>query len=121
MAQSDSFKEFVLDQLHGVGDVTCRSMFGGHGLYKNNTFFGIVFGGRLYFRTTAKTLAEYQERGMQPFRPNAKMTLHTYYEVPVEIIEDLEQLTRWAESPPRRRAAARSDGKKNRRKQSSTS
>jgi len=35
-------------------------------------------------------------RGMKPFRPNAKQTLTTYYEVPVEIIEDAERLTTWA-------------------------
>jgi DNA transformation protein and related proteins len=125
MAQSDSFKAFVLDQLHGMGAVTCRPMFGGYGLYKDGAFFGIVFAGRLYFRTTAKTVAQYHERGMQPFRPNAKMTLQTYYEVPVEIIEDLEQLSAWAEqaaaedtaSAGRRRGPVRSH-KKNVRKPS---
>jgi DNA transformation protein len=33
---------------------------------------------------------------MKPFRPNAKQTLKTYYEVPVEVIEDGEQLNQWA-------------------------
>ena len=33
---------------------------------------------------------------MKPFRPNAKQALKTDYEVPVEIIEDNEQLTTWA-------------------------
>jgi DNA transformation protein len=45
-----SFKDFVLDQLQGVPDLECRSMFGGHGLYQEETFFGIVFKGRLYFK-----------------------------------------------------------------------
>jgi len=33
---------------------------------------------------------------MKPFRPNAKQILKTYYEVPVDIIEDAEELTAWA-------------------------
>jgi DNA transformation protein len=33
---------------------------------------------------------------MKPFRPNSKQTLKTYYEVPVEVIEDSEQLVTWA-------------------------
>jgi DNA transformation protein len=33
---------------------------------------------------------------MKPFRPNAKQTLRSYYQVPVEIIEDDEQLCWWA-------------------------
>jgi DNA transformation protein len=123
MALSDSFKDFVLDQLHGMGRVACRPMFGGHGLYRDGAFFGIVFEGRLYFRTTVQSIAQYQERGMQPFSPNATMTLHSYYEVPVEIIEDLEQLTAWAEqaaaegsaSPGKGKAPSGSRGKKARK------
>ena len=111
MAQSDSFKDFVLDQLHGMGRVACRPMFGGHGLYRDGAFFGIVFEGRLYFRTTVQSIAQYQERGMQPFRPNATMTLHSYYEVPVEIIEDLEQLTAWAEQAAAEGGAPAAKGK----------
>ena len=48
---NDSFKEFVLDQLSQLGQVECRAMFGGHGLYHNEAFFGIISKGRLYFKT----------------------------------------------------------------------
>jgi DNA transformation protein len=33
---------------------------------------------------------------MKPFHPNAKQTLKNYYEVPVDVLEDGEQLTTWA-------------------------
>jgi hypothetical protein len=33
---------------------------------------------------------------MKPFRPNSKQTLKSYYEVPVEILEEAELLTLWA-------------------------
>ena len=95
-AGDDSFREFVLDQLRGLGEVRCRGMFGGHGLYLGGTFFGIVYGGRLYFRTDAATRPAYAERGMSPFRPNDRQTLTSYYEVPAEIVEDREQLAIWA-------------------------
>ena len=94
--KNDSFKDFVLDQLDGLRGVTCRSMFGGYGLYRGEVFFGIIHKGRLYFKTDETSRAAYRERGMKPFRPNAKQTLKTYYEVPIEIIEDQEQLAQWA-------------------------
>ncbi len=110
---SGSFKEYALEQLRGVGDVDCRPMFGGHGLYygphdRGGVFFGIVSGGRLYFKTDAATRPEYERRGMEPFRPNAKQTLISYYEVPAEVIEDGEQLAAWGLravecQPPNRR------------------
>ena len=72
-------------------------MFGGYGLYRGETFFGILFRGRLYFRTDEQSRAEYLERGMQPFQPNERMTLKSYYEVPADVVEDRDLLAMWAE------------------------
>ena len=92
----DSFKNFVLDQLADLRGVTSRAMFGGYGLYQGTTFFGIVHKGRLYFKVTPETVRRYQDQGMQPFQPNAKQTLRSFYEVPVDVVEDAEQLIEWA-------------------------
>ena len=94
--RNDSFKDFVLDQLSDLRGLSCRAMFGGHGLYRGEVFFGIIHKGRLYFKTNDATRATYVRNSMKPFRPNAKQTLKTYYEVPVDVIEDGEQLTTWA-------------------------
>jgi DNA transformation protein and related proteins len=92
----DGFKDFVLDQLADLRGLTCRSMLGGYGLYCGRVFFGIVHKGRLYFKTNDTTAQRYRTRKMKPFRPNAKQTLKTYYEVPVDVLEDTGELTRWA-------------------------
>jgi DNA transformation protein and related proteins len=94
--KDDSFKDFVLDQLAELDDVEARRMFGGYGLYCDETFFGIIHQGRLYFKIDPSTVGEYRRRKMKPFRPNAKQTLKSYYQVPVEIIEDSDQLADWA-------------------------
>jgi len=98
----DGFKDFVLDQLADLRGVTCRAMFGGYGLYRHATFFGIIHKGRLYFKVTPETVDQYKTHGMSPFRPNPKQTLKTFYEVPVDVIEDAEQLHEWAEQSVRR-------------------
>lgn len=72
-------------------------MFGGYGLYQDETFFGILHQGRLYFKTDEATVGEYRKRRMKAFRPNARQTLKSYYQVPVEIVEDADQLADWAE------------------------
>lgn len=94
--KDDSFKNFVLDQLEELPELECRSMFGGYGLYQGEIFFGIIFKGRLYFKTNARTVVPYRRLGMKPFRPNSKQTLKSYYEVPVDIIEDCDRLATWA-------------------------
>jgi len=98
---SASFRDFVLDQLTGLGEVECRAMFGGHGLYSGGTFFAIIFRGRLYFRTNEATRDAYLGHGMKRFRPSAKQTLGSYYEVPPEVLEDAGELERWAEAAVR--------------------
>ena len=96
--RSDSFVAFVLEQLSGVEGLGCRGMFGGHGLYSGPTFFGIVSEGRLYLKTDGSTAPEYVRRGMRPFRPNDRQVLHTYFEVPADVLESRAELTRWAEA-----------------------
>jgi DNA transformation protein len=92
----ESFRDFVLDQLQPLGAVECRRMFGSYGLYQDGVFFGIIAQGRLYFKTRSATRSAYERLGMQPFRPNARQTLTSYYEVPIDILEDHVQLTLWA-------------------------
>ncbi len=92
----NSFRDYVLDQLRGLGDLRAGAMFGGYGLYYRETFFGIIADGRLYFKTDEASREEYVRRGMGPFQPYEKQTLTTYYEVPVEILEDDEALALWA-------------------------
>ncbi len=114
-AKQDDFKDFVLDQLSGLRGVTCRSMFGGYGLYQDGVFFGIIHKGRLFFNTDEASREAYIEQGMKPFRPSAKQTLKTYYEVPVDIIEDQERLTEWAMQAARSNSTAAASTAKVRR------
>ena len=94
--KDESFKDFILDQLRDLDNLEARRMFGSFGLYRDETFFGIVSKGRLYLKVDDATVGEYRKRRMKPFRPNAKQTLKSYYEVPVDIIEDADQLAAWA-------------------------
>ena len=90
----DSFRDYVSEQL-GDG-VEIRPMFGGYGLYRGDRFFGILFESRLYFRTLPRDRKKYLDRGMKPFKPNARMTLKTYFEVPADVLEERETLRAWA-------------------------
>jgi DNA transformation protein len=94
----DSFKEFVLDQLSALSDVRARAMFGAHGLYSGEHFFGILDEGRLFFKTDAQSEGEYLSRGMEPFTYEARGKVLTigYHEVPPDILEQPLELALWA-------------------------
>jgi DNA transformation protein len=95
----ESFKEFVLDQLGALPDVRARAMFGAHGLYQGEHFFGILDEGRLFFKTDEQSQADYVARGMEPFTYESKGRVLTmsYYEVPPDVLENAPELVAWAQ------------------------
>lgn len=85
--KDESFKDCVLNQLQELGGVEARRMFGGYGLYQDETFFGMIHKGGLYFKIDESTVGEYRTRKMKPLRPNRKQMLKSYYQVPVDVVE----------------------------------
>ena len=94
----DSFKEFVLDQLSALPELRAKAMFGAHGIYSGDKFFGILDQGRLFFKTDAASQADYVERGMEPFtyKMKSKTMTMAYHEVPPDILEQPHELVFWA-------------------------
>jgi DNA transformation protein len=93
---SAAFKAFVLDQLDELGDVSPRSMFGGIGLYRRGTFFGILARDTLYLKADAHTRREFEAAGSQPFRPYPdRDATMAYYSVPPGVLESPPELARW--------------------------
>jgi len=103
MKARDAFHDEVMARLADVDGLRSRAMFGGWGLYAGSTFFGIVYRGRLYLRTTPATRPRYASHGVGPFRPNAEQTLWDYYEVPAEVWSDEAALVEWAREAVRGR------------------
>ncbi len=96
---SDSFMAFIQDQLHDLDGIHFLKMFGGFGIYQGDVFFAIVSGGKLYFKTDETSRQKYLEYGAAPFTygtRDGQKKLKNYYEVPVDVLEDDEQLVTWA-------------------------
>jgi DNA transformation protein len=94
---SETFQRFVLDQFDELGDVSPRAMFGGVGLYYRGVFFGIIAGDVLYLKVDDTTRSDYIRAGMGPFVPYPERAgTMQYYAVPVDVLENPEQLARWA-------------------------
>lgn len=92
----DSFTEYVIDQLSGLGPVEARPMFGGQGIYWREAIFGLIDDGRLYFRVSPETVAAFVERGAVPFEPWPGHVMKGYYEVPAAVLEDADEAVEWA-------------------------
>jgi DNA transformation protein len=97
MRVSDSYRDFVLDQLTGLPGLRPRAMFGGIGLYAGEHFFGILAADVLFLKVDDTNRADYETLGSSPFKPYADrpMTM-PYYDVPAQVLEDPETLREWA-------------------------
>jgi DNA transformation protein len=95
MAVSESYREFVLEQLGRVTPVTGKSMFGGVGIYSQGLFFALIAEDRLYFKVDDTTRSEFEQLGMEPFRPFGEDSAMGYYEVPADVVEDAVRLAAW--------------------------
>jgi DNA transformation protein len=95
MAVSESYRDFVLEQLGRIAPVTAKRMFGGVGIYSQGLFFALVAEDRLYFKVDDSTRPDFERLGMEPFRPFGEDGAMGYYEVPADMVEDAVQLAPW--------------------------
>ncbi len=118
MAVSSDYLQFILEQLHGLGWVRSRRMFGAAGLYCDETFFGIISDDTLYLRVDDANRGDYSARGMAAFRPYADRpeVSMTYFEVPADVLEDPEEFLIWSRRALATRGAAAAAVKPKRRR-----
>ncbi len=98
MPVTESFTAFVVEQLDGVGEIIPKRMFGGVGIYADGIFFAILDNDRLFLKVDDSNRADFVAVGKGPFEPYGPGGGETmqYYEVPVAVLEDADELGRWA-------------------------
>jgi len=91
MALDDGYVAYVMELLEPLGAVTGRKMFGGYGIWEDGDMFALLdSGSTLYFKVDDDTRARYSAAGAAQF-----MTM-PYWSVPVEVLEDDDELRAWA-------------------------
>lgn len=97
-----SARELALDfaeRIKTLGSVSVSRFFGGAGLVAAGVQFGFVMKGSLYLRVNDKTRPNFEALGAAPFTYAGridKVTVATYYEAPCDVVEDSDELGRWA-------------------------
>ncbi len=100
MPVTDSFLDFVLEQIEALGPITSKRMFGGVGLYAGDLFFALIAGDELYLKADDSTRGLLEAAGGRPFQPypgrRRRAGTTQYYSVPIAVLEDSDTLTAWA-------------------------
>ncbi len=98
MPVSPSFRDFVAEQFAAsVPSLRHRAMFGGVGLYAGDLFFALIDDDLVYLKVDAENRGDFEAAGKGPFMPfGPGGEVMQYYELPGEVLEDREELARWA-------------------------
>ena len=97
MAVSQEYQDYVTEQLATVGYIVCKRMFGGVGLYADGIFFATAALAPPHLKVDDTNRQDFEQAGMDAFRPYPDKTRSMqYFEVPVEVLEDAEELFNWA-------------------------
>ena len=99
MVASDSFAEFLREQLAPLGRVTMRRMFGKTGVFCNGFMFGMVRDNTLYFRVDADNRTTFKEAESFPPLNYAKRggTIDlSFWRAPERLFDEPDELVTWA-------------------------
>lgn len=113
MVASDSFAEFLREQLGPLGRVTMRRMFGKTGVFCNGLMFGMVTSDTLYFRVDDHNRAVFKEAESAPplnYEKHGRTIDLSFWRVPERLLDEPDELVIWARAAlaaARRVAAAR--------------
>ena len=99
MVASDSFAEFLREQLAPLGRVTMRRMFGKTGLFCGGVMFGMVTENMLYFRVDAENEAAFGEARSSPplnYEKGGSTIDLSFWRVPERLFDEPDELLTWA-------------------------
>ena len=97
---AENFQEFLEELLEPLGGTTIRSMFGGHGVFREGVMFGILDDGVLYLRVDDTTQPHYEAESSKPFTYEGmgRIMEMPYWRVPDRLFDDAEAFLEWAEA-----------------------
>jgi DNA transformation protein len=115
MVASDSFAEFLREQLAPLGRVTLRRMFGKSGVFCDGLMFAMVADDTLYFRVDDDNRAAFAEAESFPplnYASQGRTIDLSFWRAPDRLFDEADELVRWARAALA--AAARVAAKRNR-------
>src|ERR1700731_1618586 len=99
MVASDSFAEFLHEQLAPLGRVTMRRMFGKTGVFCDGFMLGMVRGNTLYFRVDDDNRAAFKEAESFPplnYEKKGGSIDLSFWRAPERLFDEPDELVAWA-------------------------
>src|SRR5476651_879837 len=101
MVASDTFAEFLREQLAPLGRFTMRRMFGKTGVFCDGVMFGMVTENTLYFRVDDHNRAIFKEAECFPplnYEKKGSTIDLSFWRVPERLFDEADELVTWAQA-----------------------
>ncbi len=98
MKYTKKYVDYVTNELlKDVAGVRARAMFGGYGLYKDDTIFACVINDKVYYKVGESNMTEYVKAKSKPFtyKSNGKEYAMSYWLVPKKVLSSPKLLKEW--------------------------
>lgn len=94
----DELAHHCVELLAPLGAVRSGRMFGGHGLYADDLFIGLIADDRLFLKADAQTRPAFAAAGCEPFvyDGSGRQITMGYWSVPAEAMDSQAQMQPWA-------------------------
>jgi len=99
MVASDSFAEFLREQLAPLGRVTTRRMFGKTGVFCDGVMLGMVTENMLYLRVDDHNRALFKEAEASPplnYEKGGSTIDLSFWRAPERLFDEPDELVEWA-------------------------
>ena len=97
MSVDTEFKNYILDQLNGMGLFETKNMFGGTAVLKSGAAFAKIKHGSLWLKVNDDNINDFIEKGMSQYTYGKDNTRKlNFYETPPDVLEDKDILIKWA-------------------------
>ena len=99
MVASDSFAEFLSEQLAPLGRITMRRMFGKTGVFCDGLMLGMLTDNTLYLRVDDDNRAAFQEAASSPplnYRKKGETIDLSFWRAPERLFDEPEELVTWS-------------------------
>jgi len=99
MVASESFAEFLREQLAPLGRVTMRRMFGKTGVFCDGAMLGMVTDNTLYFRVDDENRATFKEAESFPplnYEKKGETIDLSFWRAPERLFDEPDELVAWA-------------------------
>lgn len=95
MKNTEEYIQYITELIEPYGDCEVKKMFGSLGIFKDGVCFGGIMENVFRLKVNDSNRADFEAYEMKGWQVPGKKMIMSYYEVPIEVMENKTELMTW--------------------------